>query len=243
MNYIYSISNLYKEYSGKAVLNIENLHIEKEKITAIIGPSGSGKSTLLQILNFIENADNGIINFDELEFNTKKLDINTRREISMVFQRPVLFNSTVYENIAYGLKLRKISKNIIRERVNDIVELIGLKDKITQNALTLSGGEAQRVAMARSIIVRPKVLLLDEPTSNLDPANTTVIESLIKYTNKEYNTSIVIVTHNMHQAKRLSDNIVFLLDGKIVEYGRADKVLLSPENKTTHDFICGEMIY
>lgn len=243
MNYIYNVSNLYKEYNGKAVLDIENLNIEREKITALIGPSGAGKSTLLQILNFIESPDKGNINFDGLDLNINKLDINIRRQISMVFQKPILFNSTVYENIAYSLKIRKKPKNVIKERVEEIVNLIGLTDKANQNALTLSGGEAQRVAMARSIIIRPKVLLLDEPTSNLDPANIVLIEKLIKHAKSEYKTSIIIVTHNMHQAKRLSDNVVFLLDGKVVEYGQADQVLLNPENKKTHAFICGEMIY
>jgi tungstate transport system ATP-binding protein len=244
MEHIFSISGLRKTYGNNTVLNIDKLHINKDEITAIIGPSGSGKSTLLQILNHIEPPTCGKIVFDKTELPLQgSLDIETRRQMVMLFQKPVVFSSNVYENIAYSLKLRKVPVNTIKERVAEIADIIGLKDKLKQNAKTLSGGEAQRVAVARAIILRPKVLLMDEPTSNLDPANVTIIENLIKHANSKYNTSIVIVTHNMNQAKRLANQVVFLLNGNIVEYGDSNKLFLEPENHQTRAFISGDMIY
>lgn len=244
MEYVYSINGLSKEYGGRTVLDIKELYIYREQITAVIGPSGSGKSTLLQILNYIEMPTKGNIVFDGITFPAQgSLKIETRRQMAMVFQKPVVFNSTVYENIAYSLKLRKMPKDIIKERIEEISEIIGLKDKLKQNAKTLSGGEAQRVAVARAIILRPKVLLLDEPTANLDPANITIIENLIRHANHNYKTTIIIVTHNMGQAKRLANQVIFLLNGNVLEYGDAKKIFAEPENSQTRAFVNGEMIY
>lgn len=161
----------------------------------------------------------------------------------MVFQKPLVFTTTVYENLAYGLKLRGIKKEQIREKVEEMLEITGLKDKSHQKANTLSGGEAQRVAIGRALIVRPKVLLLDEPTANLDPANISIIEELIKFGKNNYGLSVIIVTHNMFQAKRLSDNTMFMFNGKIIEYDTTENLFNSPKNKTTRAFINGEMIY
>lgn len=239
---IFGIRNLTKEYSGRKVLDIGELDLEKGKITGIIGPSGAGKSTLLYILNGLEKATGGEITFDGRKLKGET-DIETRRQMSMVFQKPAVFSTTVYENMSYGLKLRGMDKALIKERVSELAEFIGLEDKLRQKAVTLSGGEAQRLSLARAIIHRPKVLLLDEPTANLDPANVAMIEKLILHTNKEYNTSIVIVTHNMFQAKRLSDSVVFLMNGSIIESGETQKVFDSPEDMRTLDFIEGRMIY
>lgn len=244
MEFIYRVSELYKKYGDKTVLNINQLDINKEEITAIIGPSGAGKSTLMQILNFIEPPTKGRISFDGKDFFLQNsLKIETRREMAMVFQKPAVFNSSVFDNIAYGLCLRKLPKNIIKQRIDEIVDVIGLKDKLNQNAKTLSGGEAQRVAVARAIVLKTKVLLLDEPTTNLDPANITVIENLIKHANSNYKTTIVIVTHNMNQAKRLAHQVVFMLNGNAVECGEAGVVFSEPVNSLTRAFINGDMIY
>ena len=161
----------------------------------------------------------------------------------MVFQKPAVFNTSVYENMAYGLRLRGIDKDLIRGRVLEIASFVGLEDKLRQKAVTLSGGEAQRLSLARAIIYRPKVLLLDEPTANLDPANVAMIEKLILHIKNEYRTSIVIVTHNMFQAKRLPDNVVFLLNGNVVENGDAVRVFGTPKDSRTLEFIEGRMIY
>ena len=161
----------------------------------------------------------------------------------MVFQKPVVFNTSVYKNIAYGLKLRGIPKGEITESVEEILELTGLKDRMKQKARTLSGGEAQRLNLARAMVFKPKVLLLDEPTANLDPANVAMIEKLIMHAKTEYGTSVIIVTHNMFQAKRISDNAVFLLNGSIVESGKSAQLFSKPQDSRTMDFIEGKMIY
>lgn len=242
MNVIFSVKALTKEYSGKKVLDIEELEIEEGSITGIIGPSGSGKSTLLYVLNGLEKATSG-----EIVFNGKKIisepDIEARRQMSMVFQRPTVFNMSVYDNMAYSLKLRGFPKEEIRNRIIEISKFIGIEDKLRQRAVTLSGGEAQRLTVARAIIHRPKVLLLDEPTANLDPANVAMIEKLILHANSEYKTTIIAVTHNMFQAKRISKQLVFLLNGSIVESGEAKEVFSQPKDSRTMDFIEGKMIY
>lgn len=244
MEHIYCVRNLFKEYSGKRILEINELNIPKYEITTIIGPSGAGKSTLLSILNHIEKPTSGTIIFDGNEFPRKgDLDIKTRRLMAMIFQKPVIFNNSVFENIAYGLKLRKQPRTDIKEKVEDIAVIIGLRDKLKQNARTLSGGEAQRVAIARAMILKPRVLLMDEVTTNLDPANVGLIENLIKHANCDYKITIVLITHNMNQARRLSNNVIFLLNGKMVEYGDVNAILNEPNNQITRNFVNGDMIW
>jgi len=242
MNKIFSIKALTKEYNDKRVLDIEELDVEEGSVTGIIGPSGAGKSTLLYILNGLEKATSG-----EIVFNGKKIigepDIKARRQMSMVFQRPTVFNMSVYDNMAYSLKLRRFSIKEIKDRVIELSRFIGMEDKLRQRAVTLSGGEAQRLTLARAIIHKPKVLLLDEPTANLDPANVAMIEKLILHANTEYNTTIIVITHNMFQAKRISERLVFLLNGGIVESGEAKEVFSQPRDSRTLDFIEGRMIY
>lgn len=240
--HIFSVKGLVKEYENKKVLDIGELHLEKEKVTAIIGPSGAGKSTLLSILNGLLDATAGYMEFDGKPLG-KKVDMETRRQMSMVFQKPVVFSTTVFENIAYSLKLRGLKSSEIAKQVKYVTELIGLKEKTRQKANTLSGGEAQRLALARAMIFKPKMLLLDEPTANLDPTNVAMIEKLILHTKTEYKTSILIITHNMFQAKRLSDNTVFLLSGNVVESGETAQVFNNPRDSRTQDFIEGRMIY
>ena len=242
MKHIFSIRNLTKVYSEKKVLDVEELDLEEGKITGIIGPSGAGKSTLLYILNGLEKATSGKIVFDGKELKNEP-DIETRRQMSMVFQKPTVFNTSVYENMAYSLKLRGINKKDTRDKVLELAKLIGLEDKLRQKAVTLSGGEAQRLSLARAIVHKPKVLLLDEPTANLDPANVAMIEKLIFHAKTEYGTSIVVITHNMFQARRISEKLVFLLNGSIVESGEAHEVFTDPKDSRTLDFIEGKMIY
>jgi tungstate transport system ATP-binding protein len=242
MKSIFSISSLTKLYGDKKVLDIEELELEEGRITGIIGPSGAGKSTLLYILNGLEKASGGRIVFGGKEMKNE-LDLETRRQMTMVFQRPTVFNTSVYDNIAYGLKLRGINNSEAKARVDELAKLIGLEDKLQQRAATLSGGEAQRLSLARAIIHRPKVLLLDEPTANLDPANVAMIEKLVFYTKEEHGTSVVMITHNMFQAKRISEKLVFLLNGSIVECGDTNEVFGGPKDSRTLDFIEGRMIY
>ncbi|HYE81773.1 MAG TPA: ATP-binding cassette domain-containing protein [Clostridia bacterium] len=242
MEHIFIIKNLTKVYGEKKVLDIDELKLSEGSITGIIGPSGAGKSTLLYILNGLEKATSGKIFFDGKELKGEP-DIETRRHMSMVFQKPAVFNTTVYENMAYSLKLRGMQKAQVKDRVHELAKLTGLEDKLRQKAATLSGGEAQRLSLVRAIIHKPRVLLLDEPTANLDPANVAMIEKLILYVKEEYKTSIVIITHNMFQAKRISERLVFLLNGSIVESGDTREIFSSPKDSRTLDFIEGRMIY
>lgn len=242
MKYVFRIENLTKVYGEKKVLDVPELNLEEGSITGIIGPSGAGKSTLLYILNGLEKATSGKIVFDGKELKGDP-DIETRRQMSMVFQKPTVFSTTVYENVAYSLKLRGVNKGETADKVLELAKLIGLEDKLKQKAVTLSGGEAQRLSLARAIIHRPKVLLLDEPTANLDPANVAMIEKLILHAKTEYKTSVVVITHNMFQARRLSEKLVFLLSGSIVENGDAHELFSNPKDSRTLDFIEGKMIY
>jgi len=244
MENIFEIRDLVKQFNGKTILDIDNLDIKKGLITAVIGPSGVGKSTLLLILNGLLEPDSGSILFEGKDIaRNLKLGDSVRRSMAMAFQKPVMFDGTVFDNVAYSLKLRKIPDKEIKCQVYEILELVGLKNIASQKAETISGGEAQRIALARAMVYRPKVLLLDEPTANLDPANVTLIEEFIVHARKKYSTTIIIVTHNMFQAKRLSDISVFMLNGKVVESGTKELMFEQPANEKTKSFISGEMIY
>jgi len=241
---ILRLDNLTKSYGGKTVLNIPRLRVEAGKITAIIGPSGAGKSTLLALINGIEKPDSGSICFENEEYSrTKSCSPAAISRMSLVFQKPVMFNTTVYNNIAYGLKVRKLNKADINARLTEAAAFLGLSELLAQKAITLSGGEAGRVSVARAMILKPDLLLMDEPTANLDPANVAIIEDMIKKASQEYKTTVVVVTHNMFQAKRLADNIVFMLNGQIVEEGSAQAVFTSPQDQRTQAFTTGNMIY
>ncbi|WP_207726977.1 ABC transporter ATP-binding protein [Anaerosolibacter carboniphilus] len=233
-----------KQFKGKTVLSIDELNIQRGAVTAIIGPSGAGKSTLLSILNGLTTPDGGKILFEDQDISggIKHGDYN-RRSMAMVFQNAVMFQGTVFENIAYGLKLRGMPEHEVKVRVNEVLELIGLKEIAYQKAETISGGEAQRIALARAMVFKPKVLFLDEPTANLDPANVTQIEKLIVHAKEHYGTTVILVTHNMFQAKRLANYTVFMMNGSIVEYGSNEEVFANPSNEKTKLFISGEMIY
>ncbi len=243
METILTLKDIKKSYGGQRVLDIPALTLEKGRITALVGPSGSGKSTFLKIINGIETPCEGAMAFDgeAIPFQ-KTFSLETRRKMILVFQKSVLFNTTVYENIAYGLKIRGADKQSLSGKVTDILELIGMKDKAHQRALTLSGGEAQRVAVARALVTAPRLLLMDEPTSDLDPSNVAVIEKLIRHARDTLHASVIVVTHNMHQAKRLADHMVFIMDGRIVEAGTPEKLFSDPEKELTRAFINGEMV-
>ncbi len=244
MEVVFRVKNLVKQFKGKVVLNIEELQIPRGAITTIIGPSGAGKSTLLSILNGLIISDGGKILFvdQDITGGPKQGDHN-RRSMAMVFQSAVMFQGTVFDNIAYGLKIRGVPQEEIKTQVYEVLELIGLMEIAHQKAETISGGEAQRIAVARAMVFRPKVLFLDEPTANLDPTNVTQIERLIVHAKEKYGTTIILVTHNMFQAKRLGDYTVFMMNGGIVEHGSNEQVFMFPRNERTRLFISGEMIY
>jgi tungstate transport system ATP-binding protein len=218
MTLIAELKNVAKTFDGKTALEDINLKISQGEVLALLGPNGSGKTTLLKILAFIEKPTNGEVYFDGRKAVSKNLE-QMRLETTMVFQRTMLFNTSVYDNIAYGLKIRKTPKNKIDEEIRKALELVRLEGLEKRQAKKLSGGEQQRVALARALVLNTRLLLLDEPTANLDPKNASIVEEAIAAANRELKTTIVIATHNMFQAKNLPNRIALMNNGRIGEAG------------------------
>lgn len=238
----YQIKNLVKEYTRKRVLEIDELEIRAGEVFSVVGPSGAGKSTLLRVLNFLEQPTGGSVQFGSFEFRAgSEAPLEVRRRVTTVFQRPMLLNESVWSNVTYGLRLRGHSDS--SEHVSAVLEQVGLEALAHQRARTLSGGEAQRVALARAMILQPEVLLLDEPTANLDPFNVTLIEAIVRRLNQEQGTTLVLVTHNVFQAKRLADRVALLLDGRVVEIETAVDFFNKPQDPRTASFVRGDMVY
>ena len=238
---LYQIHQLDKKYNEQTVLNIEQLNVYQGEVLAIIGPSGSGKSTLLRILNFLEPQTRGKVHYAGTAFTgEEEFPLPLRRQVCMVFQRPALLRTTVAKNVAYGLRLR--GERNVSDKVEDALERVGLSAFATRQARTLSAGEAQRVALARAMCLEPRVLLLDEPTSNLDPYNVQVIEHAVLDLNRR-GATIILVTHNIFQARRLADRVGLLLAGQLVEIAPKEKFFTKPDNPQTLAFTKGEIVY
>ena len=237
----YQLTNLSKSYAGRQVLNIDHLEIHPGEILAVIGPSGAGKSTLLRMLNFLESPDSGKVYFQGQPVNYHKIPLEVRRMVTTVFQNPALLSGNVGSNLQFGLRLRGLKDG--HREVDEMLERLGLTSLRRSPAHTLSGGEAQRVALARALILKPSVLLLDEPTANLDPYNVEMIESVIRGINQTHQTTIVLVTHNIFQARRLADRVALLLNGEIVETADTQTFYENPCDSRTRGFIRGEMVW
>jgi tungstate transport system ATP-binding protein len=224
------------------VLAIDDLSIYRGEILALVGPSGAGKSTLLRLLNFLEPPTQGRIEFSERTFTSDEdMPLEIRRKVTTVFQSPMLLKRSVWANVIYGLQLR--GSNDHKSRTRQALELVGLARLAQQPARTLSGGEAQRVALARAMVLQPEVLLLDEPTANLDPYNVNLIEQIVRQTNHENGITIVLVTHNVFQARRLAGRVALMLEGGIVEISPVDEFFDRPRDSRTRAFVQGEMVY
>lgn len=240
---IYQIHNLHQIYNGRTVLQIEQLQIYAGEILALVGPSGAGKSTLLRQLNFLEAPVGGSLVFEDSLLNGEGPSLEVRRKVTTVFQNTVLLNRSVAANVAYGLKLRGRSQETIKQAVDKALAQVGLDHLAQANARTLSGGEIQRVALARALVIEPAVLLLDEPTANLDPYNIKLIEQIISQVNQDASTTIVIVTHNVFQAKRLAHRTGLLLEGRLVEIAETTTFFNTPADPRTWAFVRGDMVY
>ncbi len=216
---IFKVRNLKKVYNSKIVLDINNLNFQEGRIYAIVGPNGSGKTTLLNILNLLEKPDEGQIFFYDQEITNKSNSdtLEIRRRMTLVNQDPFLFHSTVYNNIAYGLKIRSIPSKVQKSRIRSALNIVGLSSFKDRKADQLSGGEAQRVVIARALVIEPEVLFLDEPTANIDQKHIGVVERIIKKIKKEIKTTVIFTTHDLSQAYRLADEVISLLDGKIIK--------------------------
>lgn len=245
---IIEVKDLCLWYTTQQALYNVDIDIEEKSITALIGPSGCGKSTFLKTLNRMNDLISGVritgqVQYEGNDIYGNTTDVNElRRQIGMVFQKPNPFPMSIYDNIAYGPRTHGIKG---RAKLDEIVETSlkaaaiwdEVKDRLKKNALGLSGGQQQRLCIARALAVQPKVLLMDEPTSALDPISTSRIEELAMELKKDY--TIVIVTHNMQQAVRISDYTAFFLLGKLIEYGDTEMMFEQPKDKRTEDYITG----
>ena len=245
---IISVKDLCLWYKSSQALKSVNIEIPEKSITALIGPSGCGKSTFLKTINRMNDLVEGVKIEGTVEYGGQNIfdssvDVTElRREIGMVFQKPNPFPMSIYDNIAYGPRIHGIKS---KAKLDDIVEKSlraaaiwdEVGDRLKKSALGLSGGQQQRLCIARALAVEPKVLLMDEPTSALDPISTSKIEELACELKKCY--SIIIVTHNMQQAVRISDNTAFFLLGELIEYGDTQKLFANPKDKRTEDYITG----
>ncbi|MBT2701557.1 phosphate ABC transporter ATP-binding protein [Bacillus sp. ISL-40] len=246
--HILKVNNLEIFYGEKRAVNGISLDIEKNSVTALIGPSGCGKSTFLRSINRMNDLipgarAEGEIIYEDLNILSEQINVVAlRKEIGMVFQKPNPFPKSIYENITHALKFAGIKK---KSNLDEMVEVSlkkaalweEVKDRLHKSALSLSGGQQQRLCIARTIAMKPTVMLLDEPSSALDPISNAKVEDLIVELKKEY--SIIIVTHNMQQASRISDKTAFFLSGDIIEYDHTEKIFTNPSVKKTEEYISG----
>ncbi len=227
-----SINNLLMKYEDKVVLDIENIYCDKGKIYGILGPNGCGKTTMMKIIAGLKQSTLGTILYEEKEMNEK-----ISKFITYTKQSPYMLKTTVLKNIAYPLKVRGYKKNEIDRMVNGIMNEFKIQNLANQKATSLSGGEAQKTALARALIFNPQLILLDEPTANIDPEAIELIESALVKRNKENNMTVLIVTHSISQAKRICDNIMVFNNGKIIEYGETKDLIINPKKAFTKKFL------
>ncbi len=235
--------DLCQKYGERDILKKINIRINKGEVFALIGPTGAGKTTLLRLIDLLDEPTSGRIYFDGIATaELRKMRLEIRRRMAFVLQKPVVFNTSVYDNITYGLKWRGAGKSSIDRKVSSILEMVGLSADKNKNARVLSGGEAQRVAIARAIVIEPEVLLLDEPTANLDPISASRIEEVITSIIRHYATTIIMATHDMVQGQRLADRIGVLMNGELLQSGSSRDVFTAPRNREVAEFVGVENI-
>ena len=248
MSNIITVKDMCLWYGDHQALKNVNIEIPEKSITAFIGPSGCGKSTFLKTLNRMNDLIPGVkitgdIRYEGTDIFSKEVDVNNlRKEIGMVFQKPNPFPMSIYDNVAYGPRTHGITNRvqldeIVERALHDAAIWDEIKDRLKKNALGMSGGQQQRLCIARALAVQPKILLMDEPTSALDPISTSRIEELVMELKEKY--TIVMVTHNMQQAVRVSDHTAFFLLGELVEFGKTDDIFSQPKDQRTEDYITG----
>ena len=248
MSNIITVKDMCLWYGDHQALKDVNIEIPEKSITAFIGPSGCGKSTFLKTLNRMNDLIPGVkitgdIRYEGADIFSREVDVNNlRKEIGMVFQKPNPFPMSIYDNVAYGPRTHGITNKvqldeIVEQALRDAAIWDEVKDRLKKNARGMSWGQQQRLCIARALAVQPKILLMDEPTSALDPISTSRIEELVMELKEKY--TIVMVTHNMQQAVRVSDYTAFFLLGELVEFGKTDDIFAQPQDKRTEDYITG----
>ncbi len=236
----FRLESVRQRYAGRTVLDLAELEVRRGEILALVGPSGSGKSTLLRLLNFLERPTEGRIHYEGRPADGERTPLELRRQVTTVFQQTALQKASVRANVAYGLRLRGLR---VDGQVQDLLQTVGLGELAGAPARFLSGGEKQRVALARALIFRPQVLLLDEPTANLDPYNVGLIEQIVRAENRDHCTTVVLVTHNVFQAHRLAHRTGLILNGRLVELTDTKTFFTYPVDPRTAAFVSGEMVY
>ncbi len=237
------IKEVYQRRDGRDILKNINIRIDRGKVFALIGPTGAGKTTLLRLIDMLDRPSAGCIVFDGVDVTASgKSRLEARRRMAFVLQKPIVFNASVYDNIAYGLKWHGLDRRRAQDKADGILDIVGMAAYRKRNARTLSGGEVQRVAIARALATGPEVLLLDEPTANLDPASASKIEDLVWDIIKHEAITVVMATHDMSQGQRLADRIGVLVSGEIVQTGGAREVFTSPRNREVAEFVGMENI-
>ncbi len=237
------LRDVAKEYGGQYVLKNVNLSVDRGEVFALIGPTGSGKTTLVRVLDLLEPPSSGQVFFDGVDVtNARSHVLEARRRMSLVQQKPIVFSMNVYDNVACGLKWRREKGGAVRRKVDGALELVGMADYRKRDAKTLSGGETQRVAIARALVTDPEVLLLDEPTANLDPVSASRVEDVLERIIGERRTTVVMATHDMAQGQRLADRIGVLMNGEMLQVGSPDEVFHLPQSREVAEFVGVENI-
>jgi tungstate transport system ATP-binding protein len=236
---LYHLDAVTRRYGERTVLHIDRLEVFAGETLCLIGPTGAGKSTLLRLLAGLEPPTAGELRFGEYRLG-RDLPLEVQRRIALVFQRPLLLTGTVQTNVEYGLKLRGRRRDTV---VTALLDRLGLSAFASRFARTLSGGETQLVALARALVLEPEILLLDEPTANLDPARVVRAEEVVRELRGERGTTLVWATHNLFQARRVADRTALLLDGRLVEVGPTHEFFERPRDPRTAAFVRGEMVY
>ena len=232
-----------QSYDGRDILKNINLSINKGDVLAIIGPTGAGKTTLLRILDLLEKPSSGQVYFDGVEMSkSRELQLQARRRMAYVHQKPVTFTTNVFNNVAYALKWRHVKKSAIKSKTEDVLELVGLADYKHRNAKTLSGGETQRLAIARALVTEPEVLFLDEPTANMDPISVSKIEEVLAHVIEKKKTTVVMSTHDMSQGQRLARMIGVIINGELAQIGTPIDIFTMPKSKEVAEFVGVENI-
>jgi tungstate transport system ATP-binding protein len=237
------VVNLGQEYEGKFVLKGINLEVDRGEVFALIGPTGAGKTTLLRLLDLLELPASGQVYFDGVDVtHAGHHRLEARRRMSFVQQKPIVFSMNVYDNVACGLKWRHEKKEAIRHRVDSALELVGMIDYKNRSAKTLSGGETQRVAIARALVTEPEVLLLDEPTANLDPVSVSRMEDILAQIISEQRITVLMATHDMSQGQRIAGKIGMLVNGEMLQIGSPNEIFCSPNSREVAEFVGVENI-